>query len=96
MVKVRIKMMGTFREASGRYEDELDLKKRTDVLSVVNMLVEKYGKKMGKALIDPSIASPQPNALILMNGVEISNLNGLDTLLWDGDTLILIPVSHGG
>jgi len=36
------------------------------------------------------------NALILVNGREISVLNGLDTLLSNGDEVVFIPVVHGG
>jgi len=34
--------------------------------------------------------------LILVNGREISVLNGLETKLKDGDEISLIPVVHGG
>ncbi|MFN3622042.1 MAG: MoaD/ThiS family protein, partial [Nitrososphaerales archaeon] len=36
------------------------------------------------------------NTLILINGIEISALNGDKTNVKDGDTVTLIPVSHGG
>ena len=36
------------------------------------------------------------NALILINGREISVLNGLETKLNDGDEIVFIPVVHGG
>ena len=36
------------------------------------------------------------NALILVNGREISVLNGLQTKLNDGDEVVFIPVVHGG
>ncbi|MFX0092174.1 MAG: MoaD/ThiS family protein, partial [Candidatus Hodarchaeota archaeon] len=38
----------------------------------------------------------RPNALILVNGKEISVLNGLETQVEDGDKIVLVPVSHGG
>ncbi|MEM2883163.1 MAG: MoaD/ThiS family protein [Nitrososphaerales archaeon] len=36
------------------------------------------------------------NTLILINGIEISALNGDKTKLKEGDNITLIPVSHGG
>ena len=36
------------------------------------------------------------NALVLVNGKEISVLNGLKTMVSDGDEIVLLPVSHGG
>jgi molybdopterin converting factor small subunit len=34
--------------------------------------------------------------LILINGREISALNGLDTILQEGDEVVFVPVVHGG
>jgi molybdopterin converting factor small subunit len=34
--------------------------------------------------------------LILVNGKEISVLKGLETVLKEGDEILLIPVIHGG
>jgi molybdopterin converting factor small subunit len=31
-----------------------------------------------------------------VNGKEISVLNGLDTVLKDGDEVVFVPVVHGG
>jgi molybdopterin converting factor small subunit len=47
-------------------------------------------------LIDPELNDPRPNALILVNGKEISVLKGLETTVKEGDQIILIPISHGG
>jgi molybdopterin converting factor small subunit len=38
----------------------------------------------------------QSNSLILVNGKEISILNGYETLLCDGDEMVFVPVVHGG
>ncbi len=47
-------------------------------------------------LIDPELEDPRPNMLILVNGKEISVLNGLRTDIKNGDEIVLIPVVHGG
>jgi molybdopterin converting factor small subunit len=47
-------------------------------------------------LIDPELDDPRTNALILVNGKEVSVLQGLNTKIKDGDELVLIPVVHGG
>ena len=36
------------------------------------------------------------NTLILVNGKEIGVMNGLETMLEDGDEVVLIPFVHGG
>jgi molybdopterin synthase sulfur carrier subunit len=49
-----------------------------------------------RSLLDQQLEDPRPNALILVNGREISVLNGLETNLKDGDEIVLVPVVHGG
>ena len=47
-------------------------------------------------LIDENLEEPKPNALVLVNGREISVLNGLATKVRDGDEIVFVPVVHGG
>ncbi len=49
-----------------------------------------------QSLIDRQLEDNRPNVLILVNGREISVLNGLETDLRDGDEVVLVPVVHGG
>jgi molybdopterin converting factor small subunit len=52
--------------------------------------------RLEPALVDPDLEDPGPNTLILVSGKEISVLNGLETMLKDGDEVIFIPVLHTG
>jgi len=52
--------------------------------------------ELRRNLIDEELGDARPNALILVNGREISVMNGLNTSLKDGDEVILVPVAHGG
>ena len=62
----------------------------------IRELVEEHGEAFKEALLDPLTQSPTTNTLILLNGVEINNIKGIDTPLSDGDHIVLIPVTHGG
>ena len=60
-------------------------------------MVESIGKKeFSNMLIDPELADPRPNNVILVNGREISSLSGLESELQDGDEVAVIPLIHGG
>lgn len=52
--------------------------------------------RLNKALIDPEMEDPRPNTLIIINGKEINVLDDLETILRDGDDVVLIPVLHAG
>jgi MoaD family protein len=96
VVRVSVRMMGSLREASGRSEEELNLTGDVDVSSAIRELVEEHGKAFKEVLLDPLSQNLTIKTLILVNGVEINNIKGIDTPLDDGDHIVLIPVTHGG
>lgn len=53
-------------------------------------------KYLNHVKLDENVVVDRSNTLILVNGVEISALNGLDTKVNEGDIITLIPVTHGG
>jgi molybdopterin converting factor small subunit len=77
--------------------DHLSLEiERSNMKNVIKVLATSLPSEARKLLIDPDLDDPRPNALILLNGREISVLNGLGTEVADGDEITLIPVVHGG
>jgi len=88
-------MLGTLRKALGEDCVELILPDGADINQVIELLIGSYGG-FDEVFLDSVMNSPLPNALILLDGVEIGNLKGLGTPLEDGSTLTLLPVTHGG
>jgi len=58
--------------------------------------ISKKTPELRRNLLDEHLQEPKPNALILVNGKEISVLEGLATKLKDGDEVVFVPVVHGG
>lgn len=73
----------------------LAVKKPLSLKRVMANIIKK-NPKLEAALINPELNDPRLNALILVNGKEISVLNGMNTVLKDGDELTIVPVVHGG
>ena len=92
---VTLKFLGALRHASGKDSESLNFPENTSVLDVVEAISRKT-PGLRRNLIDEQLDSPKPNALILVNGKEISILKGLDTKVKDGDELVFVPVVHGG
>jgi len=93
--KVNVRLLGIFRGFSGKSRVTLKLEQPT-VRKVMQKLADSLSDKAKRLLVDPELNDPRPNALILVNGKEISVLKGLDTVIEEGDEVTLIPVSHGG
>jgi len=92
---VSVKFVGSFRGASGK--DKLTLRFEWPV--ALTTLVEKTVEQMPElrsSLIDPESGEPRKTMLVLVNGREISVLNGLKTRVKDEDEVVFVPVVHGG
>jgi molybdopterin synthase sulfur carrier subunit len=92
---ITVNFVGAFRTISGRKTLAVKIEDAIPLREVIKKIVEK-NPNLKRALVDPELEDPRPNALILVNGREISVLNGLETLVKDGDEIVLVPVIHGG
>jgi len=94
-VNVKVRLLGIYHGFSEKSFVSLKLEQPT-VREAIKTLANSLPSEAEKLLIDPELNNPRPNALILVNGKEISALKGLETKIREGDELTLIPVSHGG
>ena len=89
-----IKFFGGFKEAYGK--NIINLKPKKQSLREVIRKVTEQSYELKKILIDSELDNPEPNAVILVNGVSINLLNGLDTEVDGESEIVLLPVTHGG
>lgn len=92
---ITVKLVGALRHLSGR--SQFQVKSRADFY--LRHLIELMGQEMTNLksiLNDQELNDSNSNSLILINGTEISVLNGFETKLCDGDEIVFVPVVHGG
>jgi molybdopterin synthase sulfur carrier subunit len=92
---ITVKFIGALRHVSGANELALEGKGCISIRELMKELIKEL-PELKRSLIDQQLEDPRPNALILVNGREISVLNGLETKLKDEDEIVLVPVVHGG
>jgi molybdopterin converting factor small subunit len=88
-------MLGILSDSAGVSEVDLDFPEGSDIGFLLNELIASY-QGLRADIWDPVIDSPEPNALILYNGVEVNNLQGLNTRITEGSEVVLLAVTHGG
>jgi MoaD family protein len=92
---VTVRFIGALRNASGKNKITTAIKKAVTLREIIKKIVEEQ-PKLKRTLIDPELENPNPNVLILVNGKEISVLNGLETMVKDEDEVVFVPILHGG
>jgi molybdopterin converting factor small subunit len=95
MARVTIRMVGVAKEAAGTPEQTLTIPSTSNISTVLQTLIEEHGAPLRDAILDPVTQTPV-STIILLNGVEMGNLHGLETPVADGDTIVLLSVTHGG
>lgn len=89
-MRVRVVFLGSLRAAAGSKELEMELPKGAKVSVLLSEL-----SKVTPSLAE-LMAGPTPGNLIIVGGVEIGNLQGVETPLVEGSEVALVPVTHGG
>jgi len=95
MTEINVKLLGVAKDAAGRDSDTITVPEGANVNEALRTLIEAHGQPLRDALLDPVTETPVAT-LILINGVEIGNLRGLETLLNHGDEMVILSVTHGG
>ena len=92
---VKVRMLGVFRETGKSKESSVDVADGSSIGDVINAIIGE-DDALRTVLWDKQVDSPIPNALIMLDGVEVNNLQGMATLVSDGQELVLLSVVHGG
>ena len=93
-MSLKVRMLGVLREVCPK-EQTINILEGATVDSVIRGLMAEDGR-LEVALWDKEVDSPFPNALIMLDGVEVNNLEGLETPVIRGQELVLLSVVHGG
>ncbi len=97
MAEVKVKLFANLREKAGTSELQLSGEKVIDVLL---SLTEKYPELEPLIFEQPEEGSEihalRGSITVRINGNNVRHLDGLDTLLSDGDELAVLPPVSGG
>jgi len=94
-MKVNLKFfLPVLSEAIGRKELEIEFAGET-VNDLIEHLVARYGRRARQALYDEQ-GELDPVVQVLLNGEEWVTRDRLDTVLQDGDDVILMIMMAGG
>ncbi|MBS7631239.1 MoaD/ThiS family protein [Candidatus Bathyarchaeota archaeon] len=93
MIEIKVKALGIFNKNSSS-EKIVKVRGEPDLEEVLKILAKKGLFNLYSA--SSGLEEVIQNTLILINGVEVRNLKGIKTRIESGDSLILIPVTHGG
>ncbi len=92
---VTVKFIGALRHLSGKSHFKVSYLEGVSVKLLIDQISQE-NPNLKHAFTDQQLNDSRSNSLILVNGREISILDGYETKLHDGDEIVFVPVVHGG
>ncbi|MCX6642629.1 MAG: MoaD/ThiS family protein [Candidatus Bathyarchaeota archaeon] len=89
-VKVTVNLVGSLRSLAGEALTSFEVKEGSNLKNVLSDLGAKYPRLLEALAISPR------TTLILINGVEIGNLQGTESIISPNTIITMLPVIHGG
>ena len=96
MIKVKLRTILNFKKIIGKGEVDFPVEDGTNLEAALDKIVETYGEELKSNLFDPDNGNLLQHIRLMVNGRDIAFLNGLQTILQDGDEILILPPVAGG
>ncbi|MBT0158697.1 MoaD family protein [Candidatus Bathyarchaeota archaeon A05DMB-2] len=97
-MRVSVRFFTSLREIVGKREETLEFPEgeKVTVDTVLKVLAQRYGKRFVEYVYEDDNRAVKGFLQFLVNGQSASTINGLQTMLRDGDVLAILPPVGGG
>jgi MoaD family protein len=95
VVSLTVKFIGALRHLSGKTQLTVNCQEGMSIKQLIERISQDF-PELKRTFTDRTLNDARSNSLVLVNGREISVLNGYETKLSDGDQIVFVPVVHGG
>lgn len=95
MASFNIQLMESMTDLVGKTELHVQAKEGATLSEVFEEVGREYGESVKKKIIAPD-GGFHPYVLVSVNGTDFRALNGMDTQLKDGDTILVGLLITGG
>jgi len=96
MITVKIRTILTLKKVMGSGEIQLSLPERSTLGELITNLVSRCGDELASHLYEPNSKNLRPYIRLMVNGRDIAFLNRMQTILQNGDEILMLPPVSGG
>ena len=96
MTKITLHTILDLKEVVGQRLTEIELPEGSTVEDLLAYMKKRWGDQLSGRLFDPDGGGVLPYVRIMVNGQTIQFLEGLETLLAEGDEVLILPPVSGG
>ena len=99
MITVRIRSILTMKRILGKEEFDMSLPEGSTLDDLLSSMIRGRGDELSSRLVNLDGRGPAEQARVtrvMINGRDIEFLNGLETVLHEGDEILILPILSGG
>ena len=96
MILVKVRTILTLKTIMGSGEIELPVADGSTLGQLIVTLVNRHGDDLASHLYEPNSKNLRSYIRLMVNGRDIAFLNGMKTVLRNGDEVLILPPVSGG
>lgn len=96
MIRVKIRTILDIKRILGQREVEISVPDNSTLQELLITMVDTWGEELRSQLFEPKTTSPLSHIRLMVNGQDIAFLNRMETMLEDGDEVLILPPVGGG
>jgi molybdopterin synthase sulfur carrier subunit len=96
VIRVKIYTIMALKEILGQRELEISIPEGSTIQDLISRMVERWGDRLSSYLFQPRSDRPLSHIRLMVNGRDIEFLNGMETVLQEGDEFMMLPLVSGG
>jgi molybdopterin converting factor small subunit len=95
-MKIDMQYLGLVKTYTKRRQESMEFPEGVTLREVFDKLAEEHGKEFKKDIYEPGMDDVKTMFMVMVNGIVMGQLKGLNTELRDGDKIFLMPLMTGG
>ena len=96
MIRVKIHTILEIKRIIGQREIEVSVPDGSTLDDLLSQMIDTWGEELRLKLYDPETSKLFPYIRFMVNGRDIGFLNKMETILKDGDEILILPPVGGG
>lgn len=96
LITVKVRTILTLKKILGKGEVEISMPERSTLGALLTMMVNRWGDELASQLFETKGTRVLPHIRLMVNGRDIAFLNRMETVLQNGDEVLILPPVSGG
>ena len=96
MITIKVRTILTLKRILGDGEFEFTIPEGNTLRELLAQLIHQWGDEFASYVFNDDRTVVLPHIRLMVNGQDIAFLSGMDTILKEGDEILILPPASGG